>query len=99
MPDGHPCEFPTGDGYLKQTMAIINKARKRIKLPSLPVPRDKFAMPVSTVSNMTSTPAQPLTAPPPLPIATVLGMLSYPIMSIYPPNESSVLGGGDSDLL
>jgi hypothetical protein len=98
MPDGHPCEFPTGDGYLKWTMATVNKAQKCIKLPSLPIPRDEFTMPISAVSNMTSTPTQPLIAPPPLPIAAVLGMLSYPIMSVYPPNESSVLGGGDSDL-
>jgi hypothetical protein len=98
MPDGHPCEFPTGDGYLKRTMATINEAQKHIKLPSLPIPRDEFAMPISAVSNMTFTPTQPLTAPLPLPIAAVLGMLSYPIMSIYPPNESLVLDGGDSDL-
>jgi hypothetical protein len=62
-------------------------------------------MPVGAVLNMsssnnnyTSTPVQPSTAAPPLPIAAVLGMLSYPIASIYPPNESSILGGDDSDL-
>jgi hypothetical protein len=86
-------------------MAMVNEVRKQIKLPNLPVPRDELALPIGAVSNMpslnnsyTSAPAQPSTAPPPLPIAAVLGMSSYPIASIYPPNKSSVLGGGDSDL-
>jgi hypothetical protein len=55
-------------------------------------------MPVGAVSNITSTPIQPLTASSPLPIAAVLEMSSHPIVSIYPSNESSVLDEGDSDL-
>jgi hypothetical protein len=85
MPEGHSCEFPGSDGYVERTMAMVNEARKWIKLPNLPVPRDEVAMPVGAVSNMPSSnnsymsaPAQPSTAAPPLPIAAVLGMSSYP---------------------
>jgi hypothetical protein len=41
MPDNHPCEFPSGDNYVERTMLTVNDACKRIKLPSLPVPRDR----------------------------------------------------------
>jgi hypothetical protein len=34
----------------------------------------------------------------PLPVAAVLGMSPYPMAAVCLPNESSILGGGDSDL-
>ncbi|KAF8231833.1 hypothetical protein L208DRAFT_1275149 [Tricholoma matsutake] len=90
MPDGHPCEFPTGEGYVERSMMTVNDACKHIKLPALPVPRDEQTTTVNTV-NMGSTsnaynsaPPQPNTVPPALPVAAVLGI--------------SILGGGDSDL-
>jgi hypothetical protein len=106
LPDGHPCEFPTGDGYVERTMAFVNEARKRIKLPPLPIPRDEHSSSIAAVNNMPSSsnfmysaqPAQPTMAPPALPVAAVLGMSAYPIVSVCPPNDLSILGGGDSDL-
>jgi hypothetical protein len=103
MPDGHPCEFPVGDGYIEHMMATMNEAHKRAKLPPLPIPRDEHALSVNMVnisgSHMyNSAPPQPSTAPPALPVAAVLGMSTYPIASVCPPNDSSILGGGDSDL-
>jgi hypothetical protein len=77
-------------------MTTVNDARKRIKLPALPIPREELVTTVGAVTN--KFPTQPTSAPPPLPVASVLGMLSYPITSIYPPNDSSVLAAGDSDL-
>jgi hypothetical protein len=52
LPDGHPCKFPTGDGYVKCTMAFMNEARKHIKLPPLPVPCYKHPLSVASVNNM-----------------------------------------------
>jgi hypothetical protein len=95
MPENHACKFPTGDRYVERTMLTVNDARKRIKLPSLPVPRDEGVTTVNTISN---TAPQPSTAPPPLPVASVLGISTYPFTSVYPPNESSVLTAGDSNL-
>jgi hypothetical protein len=96
MPDNHSCEFPSGEGYVERSMMSVNDARKRIKLPALPVPREEMTTSMGAVSN--HFPVQPTTAPPPLPVASVLGMSSYPITSIYPPNNSSILAAGDSDL-
>lgn len=95
--DGHACKFPSGDGYIERTMASINEARKHIKLP---VPHDEHPASVASIANMplSSQPVQPLMAPPALPIAAVLGMSSYPITSVGPPNDLSILDGGDSDL-
>jgi hypothetical protein len=95
MPDNHPCEFPSGDNYVERTMSTVNDARKRIKLPSLPVPRDKVVTSINAISNAAP---QPSSAPPPLPVASVLGMSTYPFTSVYLANESSVLTAGDSDL-
>jgi hypothetical protein len=103
MHNGHPCEFPVGDGYVERMMATVNEACKCVKLPSLPIPHDEHALSVNTInvsgSHMyNSAPPQPSTAPPSLPVAAVLGMSTYPIASVCPPNDSSILGGGDSDL-
>jgi hypothetical protein len=96
LPDNHSCNFPTGDGYVERSMVTVNDARKRIKLPALPVPREEMGMSINSISG--SFPPQPSTVPPPLPVASVLGMSSYPITSVYPPNDNSVLAAGDSDL-
>jgi hypothetical protein len=98
MLENHLCKFPTGDGYVKCSMMTVNNACKCIKLLALPVPRDEVVTTVGAISNMMNLPPQPTTAPPPLPIASVLGMLSYPITAIYPPNNSLVLVAGNSDL-
>jgi hypothetical protein len=98
MPENHSCKFPTGDGYIECSMTMVNDAHKRIKLPALPVPREEVVTTVGAVSNIAGFPPQPAGAPPPLPIASVLGMSSYPITSVYPPNDSSVLAASDSDL-
>jgi hypothetical protein len=67
-----------------------------VKLLRLPVSRDEMFTAVSAISNIAP---QPLTTPLPLPVASVLGMSSYPITSIYLPNESLVLAVSDSNLL
>lgn len=41
MPDGHACEFPSGDGYVERSMTAVNDAHKQIKLPTLPIPQDE----------------------------------------------------------
>lgn len=85
-------------------MITVNDACKHIKLPPLPVPHNELTTSVGAV-NMTSAsntynsaPPQSSAAPPALPVAVVLGMSTYPIASVYPPNESLILGGGNSDL-
>jgi hypothetical protein len=51
MPDNHSCEFPSGEGYVERSMMTVNDARKRIKLPALPVPREEMTTSVGAVSN------------------------------------------------
>jgi hypothetical protein len=64
----------------------------------LPIPRDEVITTVGAVSNIGNFAPQPSTAPPPLPVASILGMSAYPITSIYLPNNTSVLAAGDSNL-
>jgi hypothetical protein len=106
LPDGHPCKFPVGDGYVEHTMVSVNEARKCIKLPALPIPRDEQLSSVASVANMSSSsstffspaPAQPMAAPGTMPVAAMMGMSAYPVASVCPPNKSSILGGSDGDL-
>jgi hypothetical protein len=86
-------------------MAFVNKARKHIKLPPLPIRHDEHPSSVASVNNVSSSnamyssqPAQPIMAAPALPVAAVLGMSTYPVASVCPTNDSSILGGGDSDI-
>lgn len=82
-------------------MATINEGHRRIKLPTLPIPSDESSIAVAAISNSSfsySNAPQPSQCPPPLPIAAVLGMSPYLMASVCPPNECSILGGGDSDL-
>ena len=76
LPDGHPCKFPTGEGYVKCTMASVNEARKCIKLAPLPISCDEHS---STIASVSSQPTQLMMAPPALPIMAVLGMSAYPL--------------------
>lgn len=53
---------------------------------------------MASSNNVYNATPQSTAAPPALPVASVLGMSSYLVASIYPLNKSSILGGGDSDL-
>ena len=70
--------------------------------PPYPIPSDESSVFIAAISNTNfsySNTPQPSQCPPPLPVTAILGMSPYLMASICPPNESSILGGGDSDLL
>lgn len=59
MPDGHTCEFPSGDNYIERMMAAVNKGRKCMKLSTMPVPRDEQVTMVAAVSTVPPQPTCP----------------------------------------
>ena len=87
-------------------MSSVNEARKCIKLPPLLIPCKEQSSSIASINNMSTsssmlyslTPAQLMMPPPPLPIAAMMGMSAYPVALVCPPNKSSILGGGNSDL-
>jgi hypothetical protein len=94
---GHACKFPGQDGYMEHTMNAVNHARQCLGLAALPIPNDEPSNPVASIVLLMA-PA-PTTAPPPLPVAAVLGMTTYPVASIgQPTNEHSILFGNNGDL-
>ena len=61
------------------------------------MPPDKTSLPAIAVTTML--PLHPVTAPPILPMAAVMGMMAYPVASVSAPmNEHDVLMGSDGDL-
>jgi len=82
------------------TIASINEVRKQIKLLPLPVPQEEHASSIAAIANMATSSQQMHTNThlPMLPTAAMLRMSAYPVVAVCPPNESSILSGGDSNL-